>query len=162
VTRQGTVLKDTTSIVFNKPKVIPEVWPDPLPYRNDIQVMINSALERQEKSIDKLLRRLIEEQNGKKLDASSINHSSSTCVVSFTQTNPHTTDASTGGTSIPHPSAQLVNHFHSQTSIDGLAPTFEMPQQTMFSMFGQGYKQTAPSFAMPNPDSAQYTPGYND
>jgi hypothetical protein len=29
VTRQGTVLRDTTSIVFHKPEVIPEVRPDP-------------------------------------------------------------------------------------------------------------------------------------
>jgi hypothetical protein len=42
---QGIVLWDTTPIVFNKPKVIPEVPPDPSPSRNDIQSMINSVLE---------------------------------------------------------------------------------------------------------------------
>jgi hypothetical protein len=47
VMRHGTVLKDTTPIVFNKPEVIPNVQPDPSPSRNDIQSMINSALERQ-------------------------------------------------------------------------------------------------------------------
>jgi hypothetical protein len=52
VTRQGTVLQDTTLIVFHKPEVIPEVWFDPSPSRNDIQVMIDSALERQAKSTD--------------------------------------------------------------------------------------------------------------
>jgi hypothetical protein len=103
VTRHGTVLKDTTLIIFNKPKVIPEVWPNPSPSRNDIQVMINSALERQTKSMDELLRRLIEERDGKKFDATSVNPSSSTCAVSFVQTNPHTSGASAGGTSIPHP-----------------------------------------------------------
>jgi hypothetical protein len=36
LSRQGTVLWDTTPIVFHKPKVIPEVWPDPSPSRNDI------------------------------------------------------------------------------------------------------------------------------
>jgi hypothetical protein len=36
VTRHGTVLKDTTPIVFNKPQVILEVQPDPSPYHNDI------------------------------------------------------------------------------------------------------------------------------
>jgi hypothetical protein len=46
VMRHGTILKNTTPIVFNKPEVIPEVWPDPSPSRNDIQSMINSALER--------------------------------------------------------------------------------------------------------------------
>jgi hypothetical protein len=47
VMQHGTVLKDTTPIVFNKPEVIPNVQPDPSPSRNDIQSMINSALERQ-------------------------------------------------------------------------------------------------------------------
>jgi hypothetical protein len=53
-----------------------------------IQVMINSALERQVKSIDELLHRLIEEWDRKKLDTTSANSSSSTCAVSFTQINP--------------------------------------------------------------------------
>jgi hypothetical protein len=46
VTWQGTVLLNTTPIIFNKPEVIPEVRPDPSPSRNDIQAMINSVLER--------------------------------------------------------------------------------------------------------------------
>jgi hypothetical protein len=46
VTRQGTVLPNTTPIIFNKPEVIPEVRPDPSPSRSDIQAMINSVLER--------------------------------------------------------------------------------------------------------------------
>jgi hypothetical protein len=45
VTRQGTILQDTTPIIFNKPKVTPEVQPDLSPSRNDIQFMINSTLE---------------------------------------------------------------------------------------------------------------------
>jgi hypothetical protein len=60
VTRHGTVLKDTTPIIFNRPEVIPEVRPSPSLSHNDVQVMINSALERQAKSTDELLRRLIE------------------------------------------------------------------------------------------------------
>jgi hypothetical protein len=59
-------------------------------------------------------------------------------------------------------SAQSVNHFHSQTTNEGLAPTFMMPQQTTASMFGQGYTQTMPSFSMPNFTSASYTPRGND
>jgi hypothetical protein len=90
--------------------------------------MINSALERQAKSIDELLHRLIEERDRKKFDATSANPaSSSTCAVSFTQTNLHTSGALAGGTSMPNPSAQLVNHFHSQRTIEGSAPTFGMP-----------------------------------
>jgi hypothetical protein len=81
--------------------------------------MINSALERQAKSTDELLRRLIEERDRKKLDASSINPSFSTCAVSFTQTNPHTSGASVGNTSMPNPSAQPVNHFHNRITIEG-------------------------------------------
>jgi hypothetical protein len=42
VTRQRTVLRDTTPIIFHKP----EVRPDPSPSHNDIQFMINSTLER--------------------------------------------------------------------------------------------------------------------
>jgi hypothetical protein len=52
--------------------------------------MINSALERQAKSTNELLRRLIEERDGKKLDATSDNSSSSTCAVSSTQINCNT------------------------------------------------------------------------
>jgi hypothetical protein len=46
VMRQGIILKDTTSIIFHKAEVIPEVRPDPSPSRNDIQSMINFVLER--------------------------------------------------------------------------------------------------------------------
>jgi hypothetical protein len=55
VTQQGTVLKDTTPIVFPNLEVIPEVRPNPLPSLNDVQNMINSALERQAKSTNELL-----------------------------------------------------------------------------------------------------------
>jgi hypothetical protein len=65
VTQLGTVLKDTTSIVFTKPEVIPEVRPNPLASLNDVQNMINYALERQVKNTNELMRRLIEEQDGK-------------------------------------------------------------------------------------------------
>jgi hypothetical protein len=85
------------------------------------------------------VRRLIEERDGKKLDATKVNPSSSTCIVSFTQTKPHISGPSAGGTSMPNRSAQPVNHFHSQSTIEGSAPTFGMPQQTMANMFGQGY-----------------------
>jgi hypothetical protein len=105
VMRQGTVLWDTTLIIFNKPEVTPEVQPDPSPSRNDNQSMINTALERQAKSTDELLCRLIKERDGKKLDATSVNPSSSTCAISFTQTNPHSSGATTGGTSMPNPLA---------------------------------------------------------
>jgi hypothetical protein len=36
VTRQGTVLKDTTPIIFTKPEVIPDVRPNPSPSLNDV------------------------------------------------------------------------------------------------------------------------------
>jgi hypothetical protein len=162
VTRQGTVLRDTTPIIFNKPKVIPEVRPDPLPTRNDIQVMINSVLERHAKSTDELLHRLIEEWARKKYNTTSVNPSSSTCAVSLTKINPHTSGASAGGTSMSNPSAHSVNHFHAQTTIEGSTPTFGMPQQTTTSMFVQGYTHTAPSFFTPNLGLAPYTFGYND
>jgi hypothetical protein len=66
VTRHGTVLNDTTPIVFHKHELIPEVRLDPSPSHNDIQYMINYTLERQARSTSELLRGLIEERNGKK------------------------------------------------------------------------------------------------
>jgi hypothetical protein len=67
VLQQGTILRDTTPIVFHKPEVIPKVWPDPSPSHNDIQVIIDSTLERQAKTTNELLRGLIEERDGKNL-----------------------------------------------------------------------------------------------
>jgi hypothetical protein len=162
VTWHGTVLKDTTPIVFHKPEVTIEVRPDPSPSRNDIQSMINSALEKQAKGTDELLRRLIEERDGKKLDNLNIRHFSSSCAVNFSQTNPHTSGALTGDTTMSNPFAQPVNHFHSRTTIEGSAPTFRMSQQTTTSIFRQGYTQTTLSFSLPNFTSAPYTLRGND
>jgi hypothetical protein len=92
--------------------VIPEVRPNPSPSLNDVQNIINSALERQAKSTDELLRRLIEERDEKKHGDANVNPSS-TYVVNFDQTNPHTSGPSTGSTAMLNPSAQLTNHFHS-------------------------------------------------
>jgi hypothetical protein len=101
----GANLEDTTPIVFTKPEVIPKVHPNPSPSLNDVQNMINSALERQEKSTNELLCRLIEEWDRKRLDGTSANPSSSTGAVSFTQTNPHISGPLVSGTSMPNPSA---------------------------------------------------------
>jgi hypothetical protein len=91
--------------------------------------MINSALERQEKSTDKLLCRLIEERDGKKLETTSVNPSSSSSyIVSFIQTNPQTSDTSVGGSTMPNSLAKPMNHFHSRTTIEGSTPTFGMSQ----------------------------------
>jgi hypothetical protein len=73
VTRQGTVLKDTTPIIFHKAELIPEIRLDPSPSCNSTQSMINFALERQAKSNDELLCRLIEERDRKKLYNLNIN-----------------------------------------------------------------------------------------
>jgi hypothetical protein len=54
--------------------------------------------------------------------------SSSSCDVNFAQTNLQTSGTSAGGTTIPNPSAQPMNHFHSQTTIDSSGLTFGMPQ----------------------------------
>jgi hypothetical protein len=75
--------------------------------------MINSALERQAKSTDELLLRLIEEQNGEKLDTTIIISSTTSCIVTFTQTNPETRGTSVDGATIPNPSTQPMNHFYS-------------------------------------------------
>jgi hypothetical protein len=66
VMRQGTVLRDTTSIIFRKAEVTPKVRSDPSPSHINVQCMINFALDRQAKSIDELLHKLIEGWDGKK------------------------------------------------------------------------------------------------
>jgi hypothetical protein len=75
--------------------------------------MTDSALEKQAKSTDELLRKLIEEWDGKNPDATKVNSFSSTCAISFTQTNPHTSGPLAGGNSMSNPSVQPMNHFHS-------------------------------------------------
>jgi hypothetical protein len=122
--------------------------------------MINSALERQVKSTDEFLCRLIEERDEKKLDTTSANPSS-TCTINFAQPNLHTSGLLAGDTSMPNPSTQSMNHFHSRTTIEGLAPNLGMPQQTTTSMYGQGYTHTAPNFTISNPSSTPYTSGFN-
>jgi hypothetical protein len=128
VMRQGPVLMDTTPIIFTKLEVIPKVRPNSSPSLNDVQNMINFALERQAKSTDELLCRLIEDKDGKKLDATNDHPSSSTCAVSFTQTNPHISGPLVDDTSMPNPSAQQVSHFHGRTTIEGSTPTFGVLQ----------------------------------
>jgi hypothetical protein len=62
---------------------------------------------------------------------------------------------------MPNPFAQPVNHIHSRTTIESLAPNLGMPQQTMANMYGQGYRHTASSFTIPNPSLTPYTLGFN-
>jgi hypothetical protein len=115
--------------------------------------MINSALERCAKSTDELLCSFIEERDGKKQNDANANPSSSTCAINFAQTNLHTSGPSAGGTTVPNESAQLMNHFHSRTTIESSASNLGMPQQTTANMYGQGYTHTVPSFTIPNPSS---------
>jgi hypothetical protein len=126
VTRQGLVLKDTSPIIIRKAEVTLEVWFNPSLSLDDVQSMNNSTLERQVKSSDELVCRLIEEWDGKKLVNSNVNHSSS-CAVNFAQANPETSCTLAGGTTMPNPSAQPMNHFNSRTTIDGSAPAFGKP-----------------------------------
>jgi hypothetical protein len=60
VTRQGRVLTHAALIIIRKAEVTPEVRHNPPLSLNDIQSMINSMLERQAKSSDELVCRLIE------------------------------------------------------------------------------------------------------
>jgi hypothetical protein len=121
--------------------------------------MINSTLERQARSGDELMHRLIEERDRKKLIDSNVDPSS--CSINFAQTNSQTSGTSTNSTTMPNPSAHSMNHFHNRTTTDGLAPTFGIPQQTTASMFKQGYTHTVPIFSMPNLGSISYTPEDN-
>jgi hypothetical protein len=67
VIRQGVMLKDVVPIIIRKAEVTPKVWHNPSLSLDDVQFMINSALERQVKSSDELVHSLIEERDGKNL-----------------------------------------------------------------------------------------------
>jgi hypothetical protein len=82
VTQQGVILKDTVLIIIHKAEVALEVRTNPSLSLDDVQSMINSALERQAKSNDGLVCMLIEERDRKKLADSDVNPSSS-CPVNF-------------------------------------------------------------------------------
>jgi hypothetical protein len=83
VTQQGVILKDTVPIIIHKAEVAPEVRTNPSLSLDDVQSMINFALERQAKSNDGLVCMLIEVRDGKKLADSDVNPSSSSCPVNF-------------------------------------------------------------------------------
>jgi hypothetical protein len=87
VMQQGVVLKDATPIIIRKAEVTPKIRPNPSLSLDDVQSMINSALERQAKSSDELVHRLIEERYRKKLADSNVNPSSSSCAINSNQTN---------------------------------------------------------------------------
>jgi hypothetical protein len=131
---KGLIQKDAAPINIYKSKVTPKVQSNPSLSLNDVQAMINFALERQAKSSNEMIRSLVEERDGKKHVDSNV-HTSSSCVVNFVQTNPQPTSTSTGSTSQPNPSAQPMSHFYNRTTIDGSAPTCGMPQQTTTGMF---------------------------
>jgi hypothetical protein len=66
--------------------------------------MFNYMLERQTKSSDGLMHRLIEERNRKKRVDPNVNPpSSSSYVVNFAQTNPQKSGTSTDSTRMPNP-----------------------------------------------------------
>jgi hypothetical protein len=88
--RQGVILKDTSLIIIRKAEITPEVQPNPSLSLDIVQSMINSTFERQAKSSDELVRRFIEERDGKKLADS--------CAVSFAQTNPQPSGTSVDDT----------------------------------------------------------------
>jgi hypothetical protein len=112
VTRQGLIQKYAASINIRKSEVTPEVQSNLSLSIDDVQVMINFALDRQAKSINELKRRLIEERNDKKLLDSNVHASSYFCAINFAQTNHQSSDTLASGTSQSNPSAQLMNHFY--------------------------------------------------
>jgi hypothetical protein len=81
VTQQGLIQKDAVSINISKAKVTPEVWSNPSLSLDDVQVMINSTLERQAKSSDELICRLIEERDWRRHVDSNVQISS--CANNF-------------------------------------------------------------------------------
>jgi hypothetical protein len=122
-------------INIRKSEVTPEVQSNPLLSLNDVQVMINSVLERQAKSSNEMMHRLmIEERDEKKFVDPNV-HASSYCGVNFAQTNHQSSGTSAGGTSQPNPSTQPMNHFYNLTTINGSAPACGMLQQTTTNAF---------------------------
>jgi hypothetical protein len=87
VTRQGLIQKDAASINFCMSEVTPKVRSNPSLSLDDVQVMINYALERQAKSSNEMMCRLIEERDGKEFVDPNVHVSSSSCGVNFAQTN---------------------------------------------------------------------------
>jgi hypothetical protein len=83
VTRQGLIQRDEALINFRKSVVTPEVRSNPSLSLDDVQVMINSALERQAKRRNEMMHRLIEERDGKKFVDPNVHVSSSSCGVNF-------------------------------------------------------------------------------
>jgi hypothetical protein len=77
VTRQGFVKRDDVLVTIRKSEVTPKVKSDPWLSLDDVQVMINSTLERSVKSSNEMMCRLIEERNGKKFVDPNIHASSS-------------------------------------------------------------------------------------
>jgi hypothetical protein len=121
---------DVGWIAIRKAEVTPEVRSNPSLSHDDVQSMINSTIERQQKSSDELMQGLMEERDGKIVysNVPPSSSSSSSCTVNFVQTNPQLSGTLTGGTSLPNPSAQSMNYFYSQITIDGSAPRGVMPQ----------------------------------
>jgi hypothetical protein len=114
VTRQGLVQKDAAPINIHKSEVTPKVRSNTLLSLDDVQVLINSTLERQAKSSNEMMHILIEERDGKKfIDPNVLAGASSSCAINFAQTNPQSSGTSAGGTSQSNLSAQLMNHFYS-------------------------------------------------
>jgi hypothetical protein len=97
---------------IRKSKVTPEVRSNPSFSLDDVQVMINSVLERQVKSSNELMRKLIVERDRKKLIDSNVHTFSSSCAVNFAQTNHQPSDTLVDITSQSNPSAQPMNHFY--------------------------------------------------
>jgi hypothetical protein len=113
VTRQWLIQRDAASINIRKSEVTLEVQFNPSLSLDDVQVMINSVLERQAKSSNELMRRLIEERDEKKLVDSNVHASSSSCIVNFAQANPQPSGTLTDNISQPNSSTQSMNHFYS-------------------------------------------------
>jgi flagellar hook-basal body complex protein FliE len=137
--------------------VLSQVQSNPSFSLDDVQSMINSILERQAKSDDELIRRLIEQRDGKKLVDYNVNSSSSSCTFNFAQT------------ILNQVIRQWAAH-HSQTYQPNRRITFtvELPLIARLLLVGCRNKlrpaysgngtHTAPSFSILNPGLVSYTP----
>ena len=146
--------KELEPFVVYTSQVNPQVT-SPAPSIESIQALIDATLGWLAKASDQLMRRLLEERDGKQdVDAHvSVSSSSGGSYVAPTNNPPSVTSAG----SVPplNTQTQPTGHYHSRTTIGGSAPMYGMPLEFM-----TGVSTSASLYSMPqHPAAAAYAPG---
>jgi len=148
------VQKESEPFVVYRSQVPPQVTA-PTHSLESIQSMIDTALDRQARASNELMRRLIEERDGKKVADNHANVSSPSGDFHVPQTENPPSVTSVGSAPQAHPQTQPTSHYHSQTTISGSAPVYGMPPEFM-----AGVPTSASLYSIPeHPTAAAYAPG---